>query len=154
MSETVHGTAMLAGSHGVLLRGASGAGKSQLALLLIERGARLIADDRVHLSACHGRLIAAAPASIAGKIELRGRGILEVPYERTAVIQLIVDIVEDTELERMADEGALFATLLGVSLTRQPVAGAGNAAILLVEAALRALSHKQNIGLRSAQLWG
>ena len=62
MSETVHATAVLVGADGVLIRGESGAGKSALALALIERGARLIADDRLMLSACHGRLVATRAA--------------------------------------------------------------------------------------------
>jgi serine kinase of HPr protein (carbohydrate metabolism regulator) len=154
MSETVHGTAVLAGSRGVLPRGPSGAGKSLLAMQLLDRGARLIADDRVYLSARHGRLIASAPAPLAGKFELRGRGILDVPYERTAVIRLVVDIVGKSGLERMPEDAALFATLLGIKLPRQPAAGPGSGAVLLVEAALRALSPRENIGLRSVQLWG
>ena len=77
MSETVHATAVLVGADGVLIRGASGAGKSALALALIERGARLVADDR---AACSPPATAAssrrAPAAIAGRIELRGRGVI------------------------------------------------------------------------------
>ena len=77
MSETVHATAVLVGADGVLIRGESGSGKSALALALIERGARLIADDRLTLSGCHGRIVATAPGATAGLIELRGRGIVE-----------------------------------------------------------------------------
>jgi serine kinase of HPr protein (carbohydrate metabolism regulator) len=148
MSETLHGTAVLAGSNGVLIRGASGAGKSRLAFALIERGARLVADDRVHVSACHGRLVATGPDAIAGRLELRGRGIIAVPHEQSAVIRLVVDLVEEAELERLPEAAELSATLLGVALPRQPVPAASGDALMLVQAALRALPPHCNMGLR------
>jgi serine kinase of HPr protein (carbohydrate metabolism regulator) len=154
VSETVHATAVLAGAFGLLIRGRPGSGKSALALQLIGRGARLIADDRVHLSACHGRLLASAPAAMAGRLELRGRGILEVAYERCAVIRLVVDCVADAELERLPEPHHLEAMVLGVALPRQPVPPAGSQATTLVESALAALSPQRNINLRSARVWG
>jgi hypothetical protein len=154
MSETVHGTAVLAGASGVLIRGASGAGKSSLAALMIERGARLVSDDRVHLSACHGRILAAAPASIAGRLELRGRGIVAVRHERTALIRLVVDIVGGAGIERMPEPDALACELLGVSLPRQPVAGSAAEALPLVRRALAALSPLPDPDLQSTRVWG
>jgi serine kinase of HPr protein (carbohydrate metabolism regulator) len=139
MSETVHGTAVLVGADGVLVRGASGAGKSTLAALLIGRGARLVADDRVHLSACHGRLLATAPASISSMMEMRGRGLQSVAHERTVVIRLLVDMLPEIDMERLPDAAELSARLLGVRLPRQPVPAASDRASILVEAALRAL---------------
>lgn len=136
MSETVHATAVIVGADGVLIRGASGAGKSALALLLIERGARLIADDRLTLSSVHGRIVASASSAIAGKIELRGRGLVSVPYEQSGVIRLVADIVEEEGLERMPEPHHLTTTLLGVALPRQPVPRATEYAARLVEAAL------------------
>jgi serine kinase of HPr protein (carbohydrate metabolism regulator) len=153
MSETVHGTAVLAGTHGVLIRGASGSGKSMLAFALMERGARLIADDRVHLSACHGRIVASAVAPIAGFFELRGRGIVAVPHERSGVIGLVVDIVSDEALERMPEDDQMMTALLGVALPRQPVPAALERAMMLVEAALGALLPQCNTGLRTARVW-
>ena len=61
---------------GVLIKGGSGAGKSTLALQLMALGAHLVADDRVDLSVETGHLVARAPASIAGRIEARGVGLL------------------------------------------------------------------------------
>jgi serine kinase of HPr protein (carbohydrate metabolism regulator) len=139
MSETVHATALLVGRHGVLIRGASGAGKSMLALRLIEAGGRLVADDRVHLSACHGRVIATAPAPISGMIELSGHGILRVPHERSAVIRLVVDWVAEEALDRLPEAAELRVDILGASLPRQPVAGDSERALVLVQAALRSL---------------
>jgi serine kinase of HPr protein (carbohydrate metabolism regulator) len=152
MSETVHGTAVLVGAHGVLIRGGPGTGKSMLALALIERGARLIADDRVSLSACHGRVVASAPAGIAGLIELRGRGVIAVPHERSGVIRLIADIVSDEELERMPEANQLTAALLEIALPRQPVPARTEPALRLIEAALGAALPHRNMGLRSARV--
>jgi serine kinase of HPr protein (carbohydrate metabolism regulator) len=152
MSETVHGTAVLAGAHGILIRGGPGAGKSMLALALIERGARLIADDRVSLSACHGRVVASVPAVIAGLVELRGRGVIAVPHERSGVIRLIADIVSDEELERMPEPDQLTAAILEIALPRQPVPARTEQAVRLIEAALEAVLLHRNTGLRSARL--
>ncbi len=150
MPETVHGTAVLVGAHGVLIRGGSGAGKSMLALALIERGARLIGDDRVTLSVRNGRLIASAPAATGGLIELRGRGPVGRPYERAGVIRLVADIVSDEELERMPEEHQFTAALLDMPLPRQPVPAATEPAIRLIREALAGLSQPGDMGLRSA----
>jgi HPr kinase/phosphorylase len=152
MSEAIHGTAVLVGSDGVLIRGDSGSGKSSLALALIERGGKLIADDRLMLSAVNGRLIATPPATTAGQIELRGHGLISVPHERGCVIRLVADIVSDEGLERMPEPHQLSATLLGIALPRQPVPEAPEQGVRLVEAALTALYSPPKGGLRSAQV--
>ena len=151
MSESVHGSAVLVGAHGVLVRGASGSGKSALAHALIVRGGRLIADDRVCLSACHGRLVASVPASIAGLIELRGRGLLAVAHERAGVIRLVVDIVSAEELERMPEANHLSVAICDITIPRQPVPHATEQAVRLVDAALAPLV-RRNMGLRSARV--
>ena len=66
-----------AGPIAVLLRGPSGAGKSDLALRLIDQGARLVADDQTELTPSDGVLLARAPQTIQGKMEVRGLGIAE-----------------------------------------------------------------------------
>lgn len=88
----VHGTALVIGTRGILLTGPSGAGKSALALRLIGAAdalgifARLVSDDRVFLHSAGGRVVASPPPAIAGLIECRGSGILELPYLRRAVL--------------------------------------------------------------------
>lgn len=150
MPEAAHGTAVLVGAHGVLIRGAPGTGKSMLAHALIARGARLIADDRVWLSARSGRVIAGVPAAIAGLMELRGRGLVAVPHERFGVIHLVADFVAEEELDRMPDAPQLSTALLDITLPRQPIPAASERALPLIEAALAALSPTGNMGLRSA----
>ncbi len=120
-APTIHATAVLIGATAVLIRGAPGSGKSELAYRLIaaaEAGgpfARLVADDRVHLAAAHGRLLASPPAILAGLIELRGVGILRVPHEALARVDLIVDLV-DTAPERLPPDPLPTETILGVAV--------------------------------------
>ncbi len=159
MSETVHATAVLVGADGVLIRGELGSGKSSLALALMQRGSRLIADDRLTLSSCHGRLVASAPSATAGLVELRGHGLLNVPHEPSGVIRLIVDVVDaegaDPEgLERMPEAHQLTATILGIRLPRQPVPTATERAVVLVETALGAYRRRPTEGLRTATVSG
>ncbi len=92
--------------HGVLLRGPSGSGKSDLALRLIEDGARLIADDQTHLSKKGRTLIASPPPVLAGMIEVRGIGIVKLPRQRllaAARLALLVDLVRPDAVERMPE---------------------------------------------------
>ena len=75
----IHASCVAIGGKGVLILGDSGAGKSDLALRLIDDGAKLVADDRTELYAARGTLCARAPKSIAGLIEVRGLGIIALP---------------------------------------------------------------------------
>ncbi|MCO5155404.1 MAG: HPr kinase/phosphatase C-terminal domain-containing protein [Aquamicrobium sp.] len=135
----LHATAIVAGGSGVLIFGRSGAGKSSLALAVIERArlagrfAALVADDRVWLSAVSGRLVAEVPAAIAGLVEIRGCGPVPSPCEPRAVVDRVVRLVEATDAPRVADEAATEA-ILGVSLPRLDLSegeSAGGARALL-----------------------
>jgi HPr kinase/phosphorylase len=125
VSPAIHATAVLAGERGVLLRGASGAGKSLLALALIDRVRReggfaaLVADDRVWLEAVNGRLVAQGRAQLAGLCERRGEGLVEAPREPRAVLRLIVDLAErGRPPPRMPETADRYATLCGLALPR------------------------------------
>ena len=108
------------GPLGILLRGPPGAGKSDLALRLIDRGARLVADDQCELRCQDGvagaRLVARAPASIAGVLEVRGLGIMEVPSLAEAPVALVVDLVDLEEVERLPKDAT--EKILGLELPR------------------------------------
>lgn len=108
--DTVHATAVRHAGKAILLRGASGRGKSSLALQLIGLGARLIADDRVILTAGSDGVTAACPPQIAGLIEARGVGILNSPAADPAIVGLVVDM-DQTETQRMPPHRNV--TLLG-----------------------------------------
>ena len=87
---------------GVLLLGASGAGKSDLALRLIERGALLVADDRTELFVRDGRLMGRAPTRLAGFLEIRGLGILQFPFAEEGRIVLAV-MLDVTGVQRLPE---------------------------------------------------
>lgn len=113
-AENMHATAVAVDGAGVLLRGPSGAGKSDLALRLIDTGALLVADDRILLQVRDGRLTAEAPPAIAGKLEVRGVGILHVPHCAVVPVHLAIDLVSADDVDRHPDPS--FVTLLGVRI--------------------------------------
>lgn len=121
--EIVHATAIAVDGYAALIRGPSGAGKSDLALrclacpssILLPNGAKLVADDRVRLDRAGHALVASAPETIRGQMEVRGLGIIDVPSERCATVVLGVDLVEASEIERMPDS-TLHATFLGLPI--------------------------------------
>jgi HPr kinase/phosphorylase len=99
----VHGTSVALAGEGVLIRGPSGSGKSDLALRLIDEGARLIADDQTELRRLGGTVRLSAPAEIAGLLEVRGLGILRLPFT-SAPLRLVVDLVEAGQpIERLPE---------------------------------------------------
>ena len=116
----VHGTCVDVGGTAVLLRGVSGSGKSDLALRLIDEGARLIADDQVAVVASGGALIATAPPAIAGQIEVRGVGLLAVPTAASGRIGLVIDLVAPQAIERLPRAEA--TEIAGVSVPRLALA--------------------------------
>lgn len=91
----VHATTVAHAGRAALIRGASGTGKSALALQLIALGARLVADDRTVLTRVRDTILADAPDALFGKIEARGIGILAAPTVGASAVALIVDM--DTE---------------------------------------------------------
>jgi serine kinase of HPr protein (carbohydrate metabolism regulator) len=88
--ERIHATCVAIDGKAVLLSGASDSGKSDLALRLIDRGALLISDDYTQLTRDKDILIASAPKSIVGKMEIRGIGIINMPYQKQATVAMLV----------------------------------------------------------------
>jgi HPr kinase/phosphorylase len=134
----IHGTAIALGEQGVLLRGPSGSGKSDLALRLIEGGARLIADDQTELRESGGGVHLSAPASIAGQMEIRGLGIVRVPQQASAPLRLVVDLVPPEAIERLPEP--LFCRFFGYDVPRLLLAPFEASAPAKLRAALRAVS--------------
>jgi HPr kinase/phosphorylase len=99
----VHGTCVALDGEGVLLRGPSGSGKSDLALRLIDGGALLVADDQTELRRLGDAVVASSPAAIAGQIELRGVGILACPSIAEARLCLVVDLAPPGAVERLPE---------------------------------------------------
>ncbi|WP_152493611.1 HPr kinase/phosphorylase [Roseovarius sp. THAF27] len=112
-TQTLHATAVAIDSRAVLIRGASGSGKSGLALQLLAMGAGLVADDRTVVWAEGGTLWADAPDTIRGQIEARGVGILRPGAVGPVPVALIVDM-DTVETARLPEDRAV--VMMGVSL--------------------------------------
>ncbi|MDJ0822364.1 MAG: HPr kinase/phosphatase C-terminal domain-containing protein [Paracoccaceae bacterium] len=96
----LHATAVCMGDRGLLIRGASGSGKSSLGLQLMALGAELVADDRVIVTLRGDRLEMTCPEEIKGMIEARGMGLLHAEPRETADLSVIVDL-DQTETQRL-----------------------------------------------------
>jgi HPr kinase/phosphorylase len=130
-APTAHASAVLAGARAVLIRGATGSGKSRLALALIAAAqtgllgfARLVGDDRVHLETSHGRLLVRPTAALAGLLEIRGVGIRRLDYEPLAVVGLVVDLAAP-DAERLP--GRVDTVVDGITVPRLAIAPGGEA---------------------------
>lgn len=134
--EQTHATCVDIDGIGVLLRGPSGSGKSDLALRLIEGGARLVADDRVELAPAGGRVIASAPAALRGRIEVRGLGIVAVDAIPETSIELVVDLVAPDAVERLPAPAT--AEVIGLRLPLLRLAPFEASATAKVRVALKA----------------
>ncbi len=136
----VHGTCVELFGLGVLLRGPSGSGKSDLALRLIDGGARLVADDQVVLTAEAGRIQAAAPTRIARRIEVRGLGIVQVATIEAAPVGLVVDLVAPADVQRLPEPSE--CQLAGITV--RSIALAPFEASAAAKVRLAVLAEKQN----------
>jgi serine kinase of HPr protein (carbohydrate metabolism regulator) len=134
MSTTIHATCVAIDGRAVLLTGKSGSGKSDLALRLIDRGATLVSDDGTLLEARNGRAYAGAPESIAGRMEVRGLGIIPLPA--LADVPVALCIVLDAAMERMPEEILPVRPIEGIDIPVLALDPFENSAPVKVEKAL------------------
>ncbi|CAK0773749.1 HPr kinase/phosphorylase [uncultured Gammaproteobacteria bacterium] len=134
----LHGTCVLVGEVGVILRGRSGSGKSDLALRLIDGGAILVADDRIELIPRDQRVWARPPAVIAGLLEVRGVGIVRVPWIAEAAVGLVIDLVATQGAERLPEPAWL--ALAGIPVPQLALAPFEASAVAKVRLAAAAVS--------------
>lgn len=131
-SEMVHATTVAKDGRGVVITGRSGSGKSDLALRLIDRGFVLVSDDQTIIGKSSGGLIAWAPETIRGKIEVRGVGILNMAFADSAAVSLWVELAN--EIKRLpGDEKHM---ILGVEVPALNLDALTASAPLKVELAL------------------
>lgn len=139
--ERIHATCVVIKGHGVLLRGASGSGKSDLALRLIDGGAGLVADDYTELSVEDGQLFACVPQTIQGLLEVRGIGIVHLGCVPRVPVAAIIDLVALSDVERLPEQQV--ETIEGVSVARFAIRGLDASAPAKVRMALKA--HAENL---------
>ncbi|NLY62599.1 MAG: HPr(Ser) kinase/phosphatase [Erysipelothrix sp.] len=142
-SSSLHGTLMNVYGTGVLIMGASGVGKSELALELINRGHVLIADDRVVTYNMHNSIIGKPPEILEGVLEVRGIGIINVMqmFGASAILESInIDVViyldpwdGKKEYERLGETVQTYMNILGIDIPKIefPVKVGRNMAVLV-----------------------
>ena len=101
-SETLHASTVALNGRAVLICGPSGAGKSDLALRLIDRGFTLVSDDQTIVRKDGTQVLASAPPTIHGKLEVRGVGIVEMDSVADVPVALVVELT--TDIERLPDD--------------------------------------------------
>lgn len=118
MSEqtTIHATCVSFKKRGVLLRGKSGIGKSDLALRLIEVGGILVSDDQVVITKKEGRLVASPPKKLKGMLEVRGVGICHFPFLTECNLYVVVELGHDILPERLPDLELQEQTILKLNI--------------------------------------
>ena len=112
-AETLHASTVAIDGRAVLITGPSGSGKSDLALRLLDRGFALVSDDQTLVRREGTQLIAAAPPTIAGKLEVRGIGIVDMEHLDGVPVALLVELTSD--IKRLPDDSPE-RPVLGVSL--------------------------------------
>jgi serine kinase of HPr protein (carbohydrate metabolism regulator) len=101
-AETIHASSVAIDGRAVLISGPSGSGKSDLTLRLLDRGFTLVSDDQTVVRRDGGRLLASAPPQIAGKLEIRGIGIMEMESQSDVPVALLVELTSD--IQRLPDD--------------------------------------------------
>jgi serine kinase of HPr protein (carbohydrate metabolism regulator) len=132
---SIHATSVMIDGRAILLAGPSGSGKSDLALRLIDRGAQLVSDDYTAVEARNGIVFASAPPSIAGRIEMRGVGIVDVTAAAEAPVALILAL--DQPRDRLPAEAIATQRIQGVDIPALPFDAFEPSAAIKAEWALR-----------------
>jgi serine kinase of HPr protein (carbohydrate metabolism regulator) len=126
--SSIHASAVLVGARAVLIQGPPGAGKSRLALALLQAArsgqlgfARLVADDRVLIEPSGGRLLARPAPALAGLIEVRGLGVRRVPHEPVAVVGTVLELAA-ADASRLPEPASRKIEIARIRLPRLAVA--------------------------------
>ena len=138
-AETLHASTVAKDGRAVLITGPSGAGKSDLTLRLLDRGFQLVSDDQTIVRKDGERLLASAPPMLAGKLEIRGLGIVELERVDNVPVALLVELRSD--IQRMPDDSrerpVLGVTLPLVSIDAMTASAPAKVAVALDRMGLR-----------------
>lgn len=122
--ETVHASCVVWNNKGLLIRGSSGSGKSTLSRMILyeaetlNQSAFLVSDDRTLITSERGKIFAQSVPPLQGLMEVRGYGIVQVPFQEKCSIDLVIDLVENREIPRYAYPEDNLAEILGLSCQR------------------------------------
>lgn len=136
-AETLHATSVAVGRRAALLMGASGVGKSDLALRLIDRGAMLVSDDYTCCTPRGGLLIAAAPATIVGRMEVRGIGVVAMPHLQNVPVAIAITLGDTAP--RMLDDPLPTMMIAGLAIPVATLSAFEPSAAIKVEMLVRAV---------------
>ena len=132
-SENLHASCVAIDGQAVVISGPSGSGKSDLALRLLDRGFTLVSDDRTIVRRQGSKLIASAPETIKGKLEVRGVGIVDMESIASAPVALLVELTSD--IQRLPDDGRerliLGAAILLISVDAMAASAPSKVALAL-----------------------
>jgi serine kinase of HPr protein (carbohydrate metabolism regulator) len=132
-SENLHASCVATGGRAILIAGPSGSGKSDLALRLMDRGFALVSDDRTIVRKEGDRLVATAPTTIKGKLEIRGIGIVDMESVSDVPVSLVVELT--SEHQRLPDDSRerliLGASIPLVSVDAMTASAASKVAVAL-----------------------
>ena len=134
----IHATTVEIDGVGVMIVGAPGTGKSDLALRLIDDGAHLVADDYTEISATDGRIMASAPPNTVGLLEVRGLGVYRVPSSAVTEVRLVVALAPMDKIERLPDERTV--DLHGVAVPEVTIDAHESAAVAKVRLAAKQIA--------------
>jgi HPr kinase/phosphorylase len=158
----LHGTCVSVGGEGVLILGEPGSGKSSLALRLIDepgygvsgvlQRSELVADDQVIVTRDQDRLLASAPATLHGKLEIRGLGIIDLATSPSVALVLIVKLQNHSVIERLPDIATF--DILGMALPLVEIDAKMASAPARIRAALAWLKQPQEARETVAQRRG
>ena len=135
---------MSVNGEGVLILGGPGAGKSDLALRLIDepgfgisgsvKHSELVSDDQVIITRRDDKLVASAPSGINGKLEIRGLGIVALDTQPSTHLSLVVKLQDHSTIERLPEHGTF--DILGLALPLVEIDGTTASAPARLRAAL------------------